>query len=84
MNISTTVLKSTGYPFLNQTAIQSLQALAANSETPLAPGTIYQAVVTVLYDGENCVDTATLLKSRVEEAGAATSEAAESETKPDN
>ena len=84
MNMSTTVLKSTGYPFLNQTAIQSLQTLAANSETPLTPGTIYQAVVTVLYDGENCVDTEALLKSRVEESENATSEDPNSDTKPEN
>lgn len=67
LNISTTVLKSTGYPFLNQAAAQSLMDLAANSETPLAPGTLYQAVVTVLYNDENCIATDTLLK-RTEEA----------------
>ena len=85
VDISTTVLKSTGYPFLNQMAIRRLQTLAANSETPLAPGTIYQAVVTVLYDGETCVDTEALLKSRVEEAENATSaESTNSEAKPED
>jgi hypothetical protein len=62
VNISTTVLKSTGYPFLNQAAVQNLIDLAANSETPLAPGTLYQAVVTVLYSDDNCIATDTLLK----------------------
>jgi len=84
VDISTTVLKSTGYPFLNQTAVQTLQALAANSETPLTPGTIYQAVVTVLYDGENCIDTETLLKSRAEEAENTAAGSSDADAKPED
>lgn len=84
LEVSTTLLKSTGYPFLNQAALQSLQTLVANSDTPLTPGTIYQAVVTVLYDGENCVDTETLLKSRVEEVEEAADGTTSPETKPEN
>lgn len=82
VDISTTVLRSTGYPFLNQAAIQTLKTLAANSETPLAPGTIYQAVVTVIYDGDNCIDAATLLKSRLEASEDATPEPPAPEAKP--
>lgn len=67
-NISTTVLKSTGYAFLNQTAAQNLKTLAANSETPLAPGTLYRAVVKVLYNDDNCITTDTLLKRAEDEA----------------
>ncbi len=62
VTISTTVLKSTGYSFLNQSAAQSLQALAANSETPLAMGTLYRAVVKVLYSDDDCVTTDAILK----------------------
>ncbi|QQE64006.1 hypothetical protein GFS31_06780 [Leptolyngbya sp. BL0902] len=68
LNISTTVLKSTGYPFLNQAAAQNLQTLAANSETPLAPGTLYRAVVRVLYSDDDCIATDTLLKRAEDEA----------------
>lgn len=83
VDIATTVLKSTGYPFLNQAAIQSLQTLAANSETPLALGTIYQAVVTVIYDGDTCIEAETLLKSRRDAAEAAsTSETTDATPKP--
>lgn len=85
VDIATTVIKSTGYPFLNQAAIQSLQTLAANSETPLALGTIYQAVITVIYDGDDCIEAATLLKSRLDASEAASSpETPETPPKPEN
>jgi hypothetical protein len=50
----------------------------------LTPGTLYQAVVTVLYDGENCVDTETLLKSRAEEAENAAAGSPDSDAKPED
>jgi hypothetical protein len=68
VDISTTVLKSTGYPFLNQSAAQGLQTLAANSETPLEVGTLYRAVVKVLYSDDDCVTTDAILKRAEDEA----------------
>ncbi|MFH7242912.1 MAG: hypothetical protein ACHWZW_08690 [Spirulina sp.] len=68
VTISTTVLKSTGYSFLNQSAAQTLQTLAANSETPLAMGTLYRAVVKVLYSDDDCVTTDSILKRAEDEA----------------
>ncbi|MEB3290136.1 MAG: hypothetical protein VKI82_09475 [Leptolyngbya sp.] len=73
VNIATTVLKSTGYPFLNQAATQSLLDRAANSETPLALGTLYRAVVKVLYSDDNCIATDDLLKRAEDEAPAGAS-----------
>lgn len=68
VDISTTVLKSTGYPFLNQSAAQGLKTLAANSETPLEMGTLYRAVVKVLYSDDDCVTTDAILKRAEDEA----------------
>jgi hypothetical protein len=71
--LSTAVLKSTGYPFLNQAALQALQDLNAEADSGLEPGVVYQVQVNVDYDGENCVSSEALLKSRT----AAQEEAAE-------
>ena len=68
--LSTTVLKSTGYAFLNQVAEQTLQAKLAEAELPLEIGQLYQAVVKINYDAENCIDHNALLKSRVRESQA--------------
>ncbi|NJL44568.1 MAG: hypothetical protein HC922_00060 [Leptolyngbyaceae cyanobacterium SM2_3_12] len=65
--LSTTLLKSTGYAFLNQAAVQALQSLEEPSETgesALQPGALYQVVVKVDYDSENCISGESLLKSR--------------------
>ncbi len=72
VTISTTVLKSTGYSFLNQSAAQSLQTLAANSETPLAMGTLYRAAVKVLYSDDDCVTTDAILKRAEDETAPST------------
>lgn len=77
--LSTTVLRSTGYPFLNDSAQQALQAQLAEAEVALEPGTLYQAVVKVNYDGDNCISHETLLKSRTEESELFGAEATESE-----
>lgn len=80
--LSTTVLRSTGYPFLNDSAQQALQTQLAEAEVSLEPGTLYQAVVKVNYDGDNCISHETLLKSRTEEAEAIESEAVNPEANP--
>ena len=65
LELSTTLLKSTGYPFLNQAALQSLQDLANSDDaSALEPGVLYQVQVNVDYDSENCVSSESLLKSR--------------------
>lgn len=69
--LSTTVLRSTGYPFLNTAAQQALQAQLVESDVVLEPGALYRAVVQIDYDPENCVSHETLLKSRLEEVEAA-------------
>jgi hypothetical protein len=61
------VLKSTGYPFLNQTAQQTLQTQIAEAGVSLDIGALYQAVVKVNYNPDTCIDRNALLKSRVEE-----------------
>ncbi|NJL47703.1 MAG: hypothetical protein HC929_09760 [Leptolyngbyaceae cyanobacterium SM2_5_2] len=67
VELSTAVLKSTGYVFLNQEAEQILQTKLVEAELPLGIGQIYQAMVKVNYDAENCIDRNALLKSRVAE-----------------
>ncbi|WP_155523582.1 hypothetical protein [Nodosilinea nodulosa] len=67
LNFWTTVLKSTGYPFLNeaaQQAVQELQQQEDTEESPLTANTLYQVVVEIGYDKENCVSRETLLHSR--------------------
>jgi hypothetical protein len=65
LELSTTLLKSTGYPFLNQAALQSLQDLANSDDaSALEPGVLYQVQVNVDYDSETCVSSESLLKSR--------------------
>lgn len=62
----TTVLKSTGYPFLNQAAEQALQDLQQQNtnDSALAANTLYQVVVEVEYDDQNCMSREALLQSR--------------------
>lgn len=62
--VSTTTLKSTGYPFLNETALEAIKAQAVAADPPLSVGTLYQVVVNVNYDAKTCVSAETLLKSR--------------------
>ncbi|HIK44419.1 MAG TPA: hypothetical protein IGR64_05965 [Leptolyngbyaceae cyanobacterium M65_K2018_010] len=62
--LATQVLKSTGYPFLNQAAEQRLQAQVAEAEDPLEMGALYRAIVRVNYNAENCISRDSLLKSR--------------------
>jgi hypothetical protein len=68
----TTVLKSTGYPFLNEAAEQNLKALLLQPEEEglaLESNTLYQVVVEVSYDSETCITREALLQSRGEAAG---------------
>ena len=72
LKLWTTVLKSTGYPFLNQAAEQALrgleqQAREEDGEGGLEPNTLYQVVVNVEYDSETCVSRDALLQSRTAE-----------------
>ncbi|MBD1917510.1 MULTISPECIES: hypothetical protein [Cyanophyceae] len=62
----TTVLKSTGYPFLNQAAEQAIQNLQQQStdDSALAVNTSYQVTVEVEYDDQNCISREALLQSR--------------------
>lgn len=64
LGISTTLLKSTGYPFLNETALEAVKTKASAADPPLSVGTLYQVMVNVNYDSKTCVSTETLLKSR--------------------
>jgi len=64
LGISTTLLKSTGYPFLNETALEAVKTKASAADPPLSVGTLYQVVVNVNYDSKTCVSTETLFKSR--------------------
>ncbi|MGF1570195.1 MAG: hypothetical protein ACFCVD_19350 [Nodosilinea sp.] len=68
--LSTTVLKSTGYPFLNQAAAQAAQELKSQygaEENPLELGTLYQVMVKVDYNSDDCVSHDALLKLRTAE-----------------
>lgn len=64
LDISTTLLKSTGYPFLNETALEVVKTKANAADPPLSVGMLYQVVVNVNYDSKTCVSAETLLKSR--------------------
>lgn len=65
LELWTTVLKSTGYPFLNQAAEQALQNLQQQSDNDtLAANTLYQVTVEVEYDDQNCISREALLQSR--------------------
>jgi hypothetical protein len=63
----TSVLKSTGYPFLNQAAQQALQSIDQQADSDggtLEPNTLYQVIVKVEYDSETCISREALLQSR--------------------
>ncbi|MBW4482622.1 MAG: hypothetical protein KME14_08770 [Tildeniella torsiva UHER 1998/13D] len=62
----TTVLKSTGYPFLNQAAEQALQDLQQQEtdNSGLDVNTLYQVTVQVEYDSQSCISREALLQSR--------------------
>ncbi|MBE9136735.1 hypothetical protein IQ254_05875 [Nodosilinea sp. LEGE 07088] len=71
LKLWTAVLKSTGYPFLNQAAGQALQELAQpvepqadNESGTLEPNTLYQVVLEVEYDSQSCITREALLQSR--------------------
>lgn len=64
LDISTTLLKSTGYPFLNETALEAVRTQAAVADPPLSLGTLYQVVVNVNYNDKTCVSAETLLTPR--------------------
>ncbi|MGB3200046.1 MAG: hypothetical protein WBA99_04035 [Nodosilinea sp.] len=72
LQLWTAVLKSTGYPFLNQAAEQALQDLQqqANTadETPIAINTRYEVVVEVDYNSQDCISREALLQSRTAES----------------
>ncbi|MGG6240254.1 hypothetical protein ACQ4N7_16650 [Nodosilinea sp. AN01ver1] len=67
----TAVLKSTGYPFLNQAAEQALQDLqqqaGEENESPIDINTRYEVVVEVEYNSQNCLSREALLQSRTAE-----------------
>lgn len=65
----TAVLKSTGYPFLNQLAEQAVRDIGQGEadEAGLEPNTLYQVVVKINYDSETCITREALLQSRVAE-----------------
>jgi hypothetical protein len=64
------VLKSTGYPFLDQEAVFALNDLKASSDAsdaeaappPLEPAVLYQVQVNVEYDQDSCIDRESLLE----------------------
>jgi len=64
------VLKSTGYPFLDQEAVFALNDLQASPDTDksegalpvLEPAVLYQVQVNVEYDQDSCIDRETLLE----------------------
>ncbi|PZV03571.1 MAG: hypothetical protein DCF32_13540 [Leptolyngbya sp.] len=63
----TTVLESTGYPFLNQAAEQALQDLHQKQDSDgsgLEVNTLYQVTVQVEYDSQSCISREALLQSR--------------------
>ncbi|MFQ4139104.1 hypothetical protein PGN35_022605 [Nodosilinea sp. PGN35] len=66
LQLWTTVLKSTGYPFLNQAAEQALQNLSQPSENGngLEVNTQYQVIVEIDYDSQSCITREALLQSR--------------------
>lgn len=70
LELWTTVLKSTGYPFLNQAAEQALQNLQQQNtdDSALEANTRYQVVVEIDYDSQSCITREALLQSRTTEA----------------
>jgi hypothetical protein len=64
------VLKSTGYPFLDQEAVFALNDLKASPDTDdsegtrpvLEPAVLYQVQVDVEYDQDSCIDRESLLE----------------------
>jgi len=67
LTLWTSVLKSTGYPFLNQAAQQALQGIGQQTDaedSTLEPNTLYQVVVKVEYDSKTCLSREALLQSR--------------------
>ncbi|PSN14741.1 hypothetical protein C7293_10215 [filamentous cyanobacterium CCT1] len=72
LKLWTVVLKSTGYPFLNQAAEQALQDLQQQADTedasPIATNTRYEVVVEVDYNSQNCISREALLQSRTAES----------------
>lgn len=70
LELWTTVLKSTGYPFLNQAAEQALQNLQQQNtdDSALEANTQYQVVVKINYDSQSCITREALLQSRTTEA----------------
>ena len=64
------MLKSTGYPFLDQEAVFALNDLQASPDTDksegalpvLEPAVLYQVQVNVEYDQDSCIDRETLLE----------------------
>ena len=70
LKLWTTVLKSTGYPFLNQAALQALQNLQQQADAegnPLTANTLYEVVIEVDYDSQTCISREALLQSRTAE-----------------
>ncbi|MGB3308594.1 MAG: hypothetical protein WBG32_01675 [Nodosilinea sp.] len=72
LNLWTAVLKSTGYPFLNQAAEQALQDLqrqanTTEDENAIAINTLHEIVVEIEYDSQNCISREALLQSRTAE-----------------
>lgn len=71
LKLWTTVLKSTGYPFLNEAAKQALQDLQqqedAEEGNALDANTLYQVVVDINYNSQDCISREELLRSRVDE-----------------
>lgn len=68
LELFTSVLKSTGYPLLNQRAEQALRGLEQPTdaeEGSLEPNTLYQVVLDVDYDSQTCVRSEALLRSRM-------------------
>jgi hypothetical protein len=70
LELFTAVLRSTGYPLLNQRAEQALRGLEQLTdagEGGLEPNTLYQVVLEVDYDSQNCIRSEALLRSRTAE-----------------
>jgi hypothetical protein len=79
MALSTTVLKSTGYSFLNEAAATSMGTLEPGT---IQPGVLYQARVNVDYDGENCTPPEDLLRKVTSDESAATEGASPTASEP--
>jgi hypothetical protein len=81
LTLWTAVLKSTGYPFLNQAAEQALRNLQQQpvEGSALEPNTSYQVIVKIDYDRQSCISREVLLQSRTSEADAPEKDAEETE-----